>query len=83
MSLETNVCGARSSLGGALTFIQNQNFSLAQQCPGKANELPLPRREGRATLSDGRIKPLREAFHVLLQVGLFPSNDISMTTPHT
>src|SRR5712672_1793115 len=57
--------------GGAVTFVQNQDFCFAQQSPGKTYELPLPSGKRRAAFLDWRIKPLREAFHVLLQVGLF------------
>jgi len=55
---------------GLITFVQNQDFRLAQQSSGKAYQLPLPRGQRRSTLSDWRIEPLRQALYVLPQVGL-------------
>jgi hypothetical protein len=82
MSLNTNSQYRSILLEGAPTFVQDENFSFPQQCPGKANKLSLSSRKRRSTLSNGRIKPLGKTFHVFLQVGLF-HRMISMTTPHT
>ncbi len=55
------------------SFVQDQNFGVVRQRPGKRDELFLSGREGRAALADFFLEPLRQRPDELGKVHIFGS----------